>query len=52
MVEPVVLWRYRFASDDYVSWYCSEPRLAFNKTVVLRYRLELESRLRAARQPD
>ena len=25
-------------------WYCSEPRLAFNKTVVLRYRLELEAR--------
>jgi site-specific recombinase XerD len=27
-----------------VAWYCSEPRLSFNKTVVLRYRLELESR--------
>jgi integrase len=25
-------------------WYCSEPRLAFSKTVVLRYRLELEAR--------
>jgi len=24
-------------------WYCPEPRIAFNKTVVLRYRLELES---------
>lgn len=35
---------YRFAIDDFVAWYCSEPRLAFNKTVVLRYRLELESR--------
>src|SRR5216683_1541006 len=35
---------YRFAVDDFVAWYCSEPRLAFNKTVVLRYRLELESR--------
>ena len=31
---------YRFAIDDFVAWYCSEPRLAFNKTVVLRYRLE------------
>jgi hypothetical protein len=28
---------YEFAIDDFVSWYCSEPRLAFNKTVVLRY---------------
>ena len=35
---------YEFAIDDFVAWYCSEPRLAFNKTVVLRYRLELESR--------
>src|ERR1700674_4185476 len=35
---------YRFAIDDFVAWYCSEPRLAFSKTVVLRYRLELESR--------
>jgi hypothetical protein len=35
---------YRFAIDDFVAWYCSEPRIAFNETVVLRYRLELESR--------
>ena len=34
---------YRFAIEDFVTWYCSEPRLAFNKTVVLRYRLELEA---------
>jgi integrase len=35
---------YEFAIDDFVSWYCSEPRLAFSRTVVLRYRLELEGR--------
>jgi integrase len=35
---------YEFAIDDFVAWYCSEPRLAFGRTVVLRYRLELESR--------
>jgi integrase len=35
---------YEFAIDDFVNWYCSEPRLAFSKTVVLRYRIELESR--------
>src|SRR5215208_519340 len=35
---------YRFAIDDFVAWYCSEPRLAFSKTVVLRYPLDLESR--------
>ena len=35
---------YRFAIEDFVIWYCSEPRLAFSKTVVLRYRIELETR--------
>jgi site-specific recombinase XerD len=35
---------YEFGIDDFVAWYCSEPRLAFSKTVVLRYRLELEAR--------
>ena len=33
----------QFAIDDFIAWYCSEPRLAFNKTVVLRYRLQLEA---------
>ena len=27
-----------------MAWYCSEPRLAFNRTVVLRYRIHLEQR--------
>ena len=35
---------YEFGIDDFVTWYCSEPRLAFSKPVVLRYRLELEAR--------
>jgi site-specific recombinase XerD len=35
---------YRCAIDYFIAWYCSEPRLAFNKTVVLRYRLQLEAR--------
>src|SRR5271170_3405744 len=35
---------YRHAIDEFVDWYCSEPRLAFNKTVVVRYRMHLESR--------
>ena len=35
---------YRHAIDEFVDWYCSEPRVAFNKTVVLRYRIHLESR--------
>ena len=39
---------YTNAIDDFVDWYSSEPRLAFSKHVVLRYRLELESRHLAA----
>ena len=35
---------YRHAIDEFVDWYCSEPRLSFGKTVVLRYRMHLESR--------
>jgi site-specific recombinase XerD len=30
--------------NDFIGWYCSEPRPAFSKHVVLRYRLDLESR--------
>jgi hypothetical protein len=33
---------YDRAITDFVDWYCSEPRLAFNRTVVLRYRIFLE----------
>jgi hypothetical protein len=35
---------YQHAIDEFVAGYCSEPRLAFNKTVVLRYRFYLEER--------
>jgi len=35
---------YRHAIDEFVDWYCSEPRLAFNRIVVLRYRTYLETR--------
>src|SRR3989441_8916371 len=35
---------YRHAIDEFVDWYGSEPRLALNRTVVLRYRSHLESR--------
>jgi len=33
---------YQHAIDEFVAWYGSEPRPAFNKTVVLRYRFHLE----------
>ena len=35
---------YEHAIREFVGWYCSEPRLAFNRTVVLRYRIHLEQR--------
>jgi hypothetical protein len=35
---------YQHAIDEFITWYCSEPRLSFNKTVVTRYRIHLESR--------
>jgi hypothetical protein len=35
---------YGHAIDEVVDWYCSEPRLALNRTVVLRYRTYLEAR--------
>ncbi|HEY3617052.1 MAG TPA: tyrosine-type recombinase/integrase [Candidatus Sulfotelmatobacter sp.] len=33
---------YRHAIDEFIGWYCSEPRLALNRTVVLRYQFFLE----------
>ena len=35
---------YRHAIEEFITWYCSEPRLSFNKTVVTRYRIYLEDR--------
>jgi hypothetical protein len=33
---------YEFAIQNFVQWYCSEPRLALNRIVVTRYRMQLE----------
>ena len=38
---------YRHSIEDFVWWYCSEPRLSFNKAVVTRYRIHLEDKLLA-----
>ena len=35
---------YQHAIDEFIGWYCSEPRLSLNKTVVTRYRIHLETR--------
>src|SRR5215468_10569845 len=39
---------YEYAVDQFIAWYRSEPRLAFNRIVVVRYRLYLELRRLAA----
>ena len=39
---------YEYAIDQFIAWYCSEPRLAFNRIVVVRYRMYLEFRGLAA----
>jgi site-specific recombinase XerD len=39
---------YEFALNQFIAWYCSEPRLAFNRIVVTLYRMHLESRGLAA----
>jgi len=39
---------YEYAIDQFIAWYCSEPRIAFNRIVVVRYRMHLESRGLAA----
>jgi site-specific recombinase XerD len=39
---------YEYAIDQFIAWYCSEPRLALNRIVVVRYRMYLESRHLAA----
>lgn len=32
--------------DEFMDWYCSEPRLSFRKTIVVRYRTERYSMTR------
>jgi site-specific recombinase XerC len=33
---------YKHAIEKFIAWYCSEPRLGFNRAVVVRYRSFLE----------
>jgi site-specific recombinase XerD len=39
---------YEYAINQFIAWYCSEPRLALNRIVVVCYRMHLESRGLAA----
>jgi site-specific recombinase XerD len=33
---------YQYAIDKFIAWYCSEPRLEFNRAIVVKYRSFLE----------
>src|SRR5271154_3477430 len=34
---------YKHAIEAFISWYCSDPRIGFNRLIVVRYRSFLES---------
>ena len=36
---PAFAAQLQVAMEQFIDWYCSEPRLALNRTVVLRFRL-------------
>ena len=44
LVSPSSRRSYDHAIRDFIDWYCSELCLAFNRTVVTRYRISLEQR--------
>src|SRR2546426_4053083 len=39
---------YQYAIEQFIAWYCSEPRLAFKRIVVAHHRMYLEARGLAA----
>jgi hypothetical protein len=39
---------YEYSIEEFITWYCFEPRLASNRIVVTRYRIQLEARGPAA----
>jgi integrase len=42
LTSPSSQQSYDHAIREFINWYCSEPRLAFNRIVVTRYRISLE----------
>jgi hypothetical protein len=42
LTSPIPRHGHEYAIREFIEWHCSEPRLAFNKTVVTRYRIFLE----------
>jgi hypothetical protein len=44
LTSPVSRRVYEYAIEPFIRWYCSEPRLAFNRIVAVRYRMFLEEK--------
>lgn len=43
LLSPESQRSYGHSIDEFVLWYCSEPRLSFNKTIVTRFRIHLDA---------
>jgi len=43
LTSPTSRRTYAYAIEQFIAWYCSEPRLALNRIVVVRYRIHLEA---------
>ena len=43
LTSPASRRTYEYAIEQFIAWYCSEPRLALNRIVVVRYRIHLEA---------
>src|ERR1035437_3463151 len=43
LTSPASRRTYEHAIEEFIRWYCSEPRLALNRIVVVRYRIHLEA---------
>src|SRR5690348_18364665 len=44
LASPASRRAYEFAIDEFIAWYCSEPRLSLGRVVVTRFRMSLEER--------
>ena len=43
LTSPASRRTYEYAIEQFIAWYCCEPRLALNRIVVVRYRIHLEA---------
>jgi len=43
LTSPASRRTYEYAIEEFIAWYCSEPRVALNRIVVVRYRIHLEA---------